>query len=141
MRRRVVVDSGPLVALFDKDDLDHRRVINFFRDFDGQLLSTLAVFTEVMHLLDFSRETQQEFLRWAFARGVKRVELTDQDGQRVVQLHAKYADLPMDFADATLVAVAERMGISEAVTLDSDFRVYKLRGRQSFSVPLLDSGA
>ena len=138
MRRRVVVDSGPFVALFDKHDQDHQRVVDFFRTFDGQLLSTLAVLTEVMHLVDFSHETQQEFLKWAFGGAIKRVELTDEDGQRIMGLRAKYADCPMDFADATLVAVADRLRIREVLTLDGDFRVYRFRRRQTFLLPLLE---
>jgi uncharacterized protein len=139
MPGRVVVDAGPLIALFDGGDSQHRHVMSFFLNFDGQLFSTIAVFTEVMHLLDFSHEAQQAFLKWAFAGAIKRVDLTDADGQRAIQLHAKYADRPMDFADATLVAVAERMNIGAALTLDSDFRIYKLRGRRAFSLPLLDA--
>ncbi len=138
MRRRVVVDTGPLVALFDKDDRDHRRVVNYLRTCDSHLSSTLAVVTEVTHLLDFSRDAQQDFLKWAFGGALKRVELTDEDGQRIIQLHAKYADCPMDFADATLVAIAERLGIRAVLTLDGDFRIYRFRGRHSFELPLLD---
>lgn len=139
MRRRVVVDAGPLVALFDKHAREHQRVVDFFRDFQGQLLSTLAVFTEAMHLLDFSHESQQDFLKWVLGGAIKRIELTDEDGERVIRLHAKYADRPMDFADATLVAIADRLAIREVVTLDGDFRIYRYRRRQTFALPLLDS--
>ena len=45
---------------------------------------------------------------------------------------AKYVDLPMDFADATLVAVAERLGIRDVATLDDDFTVYRFRDRWAF---------
>jgi predicted nucleic acid-binding protein len=128
-----------LVALFDRDDVDHPRVAAFFGNFEGQYNTTLAVITEVMHLLDFSQRTQQEFLKWAFAGGINLVQLTDDDGRRTIELHAKYADRPMDLADATLVAVAERMNIAEALTLDSDFRIYRLHGRRAFSLPLLDA--
>jgi predicted nucleic acid-binding protein len=54
--------------------------------------------------------------------------------QRSVELMAKYGDLPMDLADATLVAVAEERGIRRVFTLDSDFQVYRLHGRRRFDL-------
>lgn len=140
MPRRAIVDAGPLVALFNGRDADHGRVECYLRDYAGQLISTLAVYAETMHLLDFRREAQQDFLKWVYNGAVHCIDLTDDDFRRTIELHAKYADRPMDFADATLVAVAERMDINEALTLDGDFRIYKLRGRRAFSLPLLDAG-
>src|SRR5687767_1439018 len=111
MPAKAVVDSGQLVALFNGRDADHRRVVSFLVDYSGRLHSTLAVITEVMHLLDFSHGAQHDFLTWFFGGAVHYVELTEVDAQRAIALHAKYADRPMDFADATLVAIAERLDI------------------------------
>lgn len=139
MRRRSVVDAGPLVALFNGRDRDHAVVVDFFRAYRGQLISTLAVVTEVMYVLDFSRLAQQDFLAWVFGGAIKLENLNERDGVRLIQLHAKYADRPMDFADATLVTIAERLGIREVLTLDGDFRTYRFRSKDSFLLPLLDS--
>jgi predicted nucleic acid-binding protein len=139
MPAKAVVDSGPLVALFDRRDADHRRVVSFLADYHGRLHSTLAVVTEVVHLLDFSYHAQHDFLCWFFGGAVRCVELVEVDAQRAITLHAKYADRPMGFADATLIAVAERLDIREALTLDSDFRFYRFRNRQPFKTPLLDA--
>ena len=139
MPRTVVVDAGPLVALFNRRDADHHRVVSFLREYHDRLFSTLAVVTEVMHVLEFSHNAQQGFLQWMSTGAVERIELSDEDFRRTIELHSKYADRPMDFADATLVAVAERLGIRAVLTLDSDFRIYRYRGRYSFQLPLLDN--
>jgi predicted nucleic acid-binding protein len=128
-----------LVSLFDGRDRDHDRVVSFLAGYHGRLFSTLAVVTEVVHLLDFSHEAQHDFLTWFFGGAVQCIELTEADADRAVALHAKYGDRPMDFADATLVAVAERLDIWEALTLDGDFRFYRFRNRRHFTTPLLDT--
>lgn len=113
-------------------------MVNFLRDYRERLFSTLAVITEVMHVLDFSHKAQQDCLQWMSAGAVERIDLSDEDFRRTIALHSKYADLPMDFADATLVAVAERFETRAVLTLDNDFRIYRYRGRYSFDLPLLD---
>lgn len=138
MSGKAIVDTGPLVALFNGGDADHERVVAHLKEFRGRLISTLATVTEAMCVLDFSHACQQDFLKWFFGGAVECVTLTVDDARRAIALHAKYADRPMDFADATLVAVAERLNIREVLTLDSDFRIYRFRGRQAFVVPLLD---
>ena len=139
MPAKAVVDSGPLVALFNGRDADHGRVVSFLFGYKGRLHSTLAVATEVVHLLDFSHGAQHDFLGWFFGGAVRCVDLTEEDSRRTIELHAKYADRPMDFADATLIAIAERLDIREALTLDGDFRFYRFRNRQSFLTPLLET--
>lgn len=138
MPSTAVVDAGPLVALFNGRDADHHRVVSFLQGNRERLFSTLAVVTEVMHVLEFSHGAQQDFLRWMSNGAVKRIELSDEDFRRTIELHSKYADLPMDFADATLVAIAERLRIRAVLTLDSDFRIYQYLGRRAFQLPLLD---
>ena len=54
------------------------------------------------------------------------------DWDRMLELLPKYADLPMDFTDATLVALCERLGTRDIASVDSDFTVYRYRNRQSF---------
>jgi predicted nucleic acid-binding protein len=137
MPTKAVIDAGPLVALFDGRDADHGRVVSFLQGYTARLHSTLAVAIEVVHLLDFSHQAQHDFLGWFFGGAVRCVDLADEDAQRAIALHAKYADRPMDVADATLIAIAERLDIREALTLDGDFRFYRFRNRQSFSTPLL----
>jgi predicted nucleic acid-binding protein len=57
-------------------------------------------------------------------------DINQNDLPRIVELTGKYADLPMDFADATLVVAAEKTGIREIISLDKDFDIYRLPGRE-----------
>ncbi|MCL2762579.1 MAG: PIN domain-containing protein [Treponema sp.] len=130
MSNRILIDSGPLIALFDVDDNHHRGVRDFFAKHDYSFISTLAVFTEVSHMLDFSTKAQQDFYEWVMLKGVIVSDINQHDMPRIAELTAKYADLPMDFADATLVVAAEKTGIREIVSLDHDFDIYRLPGKE-----------
>ena len=135
---KTVIDSGPLTALFDRSDQYHQLCIDFLRSFDGQLVSTVAVLTEVTHLLDFSVAAQIDFIRWVADGAIELVEVSSADLARIVVLAQQYADLPMDFADGSLVAISERLDIRRIITLDSDFHVYQLKGKRFFENVLLD---
>ena len=124
---RAIIDSGPLIALFDRDDAFHQRAVDFIRSYRGELVTTLPVLTEVSHLLDFNGRVQRDFLRWVRDGAVQLVDVTSEDLSRLCELTEKYADRPMDFADATLVLIAERTSIKAVVSLDSDFDIYRLK--------------
>jgi predicted nucleic acid-binding protein len=120
-----------LVALFDPSDVHHRQAVDFFDARHLRGFVTTAVIAEVTHLLSFRDDTPVNFLRWLL-RGTLSVEDVAADLDRVVELMSKYADVPMDFADATVVAASERAGIRDVATLDSHFLAYRLHGRQTF---------
>ena len=130
MPGRILIDSGPLIAIFDVDDNHHRAVRDFISEHEYYFVSTLAVFTEVSHMLDFSTNAQQNFYEWVMYKGVIISDINQNDMPRIVELTQKYADLPMDFADATLVITAEKTGIREIISLDKDFDIYRLPGRE-----------
>ncbi len=128
----VLVDTGPLVALFDPSDRDHgtcREELSRLKR--RALLTTLAVVNEASYLLDFSRRAQDALLRFVGAGAVEIAQLEASDLLRCAALMDQYADLPMDFADATLVVVAEKLRAPWVFSLDRDFDVYSL-GRQRF---------
>lgn len=133
--RDVLADSGLLVALFDPQDAHHERCRAFLRDFRGRLLTTWQVLTEALALLSVAH--QEALLDWLEA-GVKsrlvRVECTATDDiSHARSLIAKYRDLPMDFADASLYLLALRSGTEHIATLDlRDFAAYRLPGRKRF---------
>jgi len=129
VRRRAIIDSGPLIALFDRDDDFHQPVCDFLRDYNGSLHSTLAMLTEVTHLLDFSVQAQIDFLNWVQAGGVQLHPIERVDLVRICQLTRKYADLPMNFADATLMRIAEKEQISQVISIDRDFYIYRKQDR------------
>ena len=128
----VVVDSGPLVALFDRGDASHERAVAFVNECESELVTQLAVVTEVMYLLRYRHNAQLDFLRWVSGGGVLIKDTTTEDLFRARQLIEKYADRPMDFADALLVALCERLDVPEIATIDSDFEIYRFKGRRRF---------
>ena len=120
-----LVDTGPLVAWLDKGDGDHARCTAFFANYRGQLITTWPVLTEVCHLLP--RHVIGRFMRWVAAGGVAVRELSPTAADDIAALMEKYDDLPMDLADASLVWLAEQVGIVEVITLDeTDFGLYRL---------------
>jgi predicted nucleic acid-binding protein len=125
----VLIDAGPLIALFDRDDNYHDKISAFLEDGEYCFISTLAVLTEVSYMLNFSVHAQIDFLEWILRGGVRLEEIRRADISRIITLVRKYHDVPMDFADATLVAAAEKTGIHTIISLDSDFDIYRLPGK------------
>ena len=123
--KRCLIDAGPLIALFDKDDKFHIPVKEFLKKYEGHLYTTWPVITEVLHMLDFSVGTQIDFLKWISlgAIEVKQIDMTDIS--RIIDLSEKYSDVPMDFADASLIIISELEGIKEIISIDFDFYIYR----------------
>ena len=132
--RSVVVDSGFLIGLLDESDALHARCRAFLRDYRGRFLTTEAVLTETLALL--STRQQMRCLEWlgdAAHAGLIEVDREPIDFRAVEKLARKYADQPMDFADASVVLRATRAGVREILTADRrDFAVYRLGGRARF---------
>lgn len=122
--KRVVVDTGPLVALLNRNDAMHAWAVDQARTEAPPFYTCEAVLAEAYHLLSgvFSGAPQLTALLesgrldWSFR--------ADDHFERIAKLMAKYADVPMSFADACLVAMSEESE-SRVMTLDSDFRVYR----------------
>jgi len=132
VRNIAIIDAGPFIALFDRSDKYHLKVRSFLEGFHGQLVTSWAVITEVTHMLDFHVHAQTDFLTWIQEGGVTIFDLGTGQGGRIIQLMEKYADLPMDLADATLVVIAEVMNIEKVISIDRDFSLYKIEGRKYF---------
>lgn len=131
-----LTDAGPLVALIDADEADHERCRATLGQVELPLLTTWPAFTEAMYLLARAGgfTASQALWRLVLTDRLHVLELSRSAVERSAELMAKYADLPMDLADATLVAVAEERGTRRVFTLDSDFQIYRLHGRQRFDV-------
>lgn len=129
--RNIVIDSGPLIALFDRDDKFHPQAVSFMQNLTGHLHTNLAVITEVTHMLDFSLEVQRDFLFWS-EKSLRIDENTLKDWSRILALLEKYADLPTDFADAALIALCERLNTRYVASVDSDFTIYRDHTRNHF---------
>jgi uncharacterized protein len=125
----IVVDAGPLVALFDRDDRHHRRAVEFVRERRSRLITNLPALTEAAFILRFSVEAQRDLLWWAH-RSLVIDQSTAADLPKIITLLDKYRDMPADFADVSLVALAERLNVSRVASVDSDFAVYRLSGKR-----------
>ena len=130
MLNSILVDAGPLIALFDSSEKHHRGIRAFLKKNPYRYVSTIAVFTEVSHMLDFNTAAQHDFYEWVMYKGVFISDINQNDMYRLVELTNKYADVPMDLADATLVITAEKTGIHEIISLDRDFNIYRLPGKE-----------
>ncbi len=128
----VVVDAGPLLALFDTDDQYHPKAIRYFGHTQARFLATLAVVTEAMYLFGPVLAPKKNLLQWITSGAVSLVSPEESDLERVIQLLDKYADRSMDFADALTVAICERLDIDHVATFDSDFDFYRFKDRRRF---------
>jgi uncharacterized protein len=131
--KKLLVDTGPLVAILSSRDPAHQRCVDVLRTDWRSLVTTWAVIAEAMFLVRASARAQGSLLGMI---GTRRLEITDLLGDidRIAVLIEKYRDVPMDFADATLVAVAEREDLETIFTLDEDFRIYRIGGRGMFTL-------
>lgn len=129
----ILVDTGPFVALFDPRDGQHARCKALLQTLRGPLTTTVPVLTEVFHLLppmSLGAVRLREFL----LRGGASVWFMDQAAlARAFALMDRYADHPMDLADASLVTAAETLGLRKVFTLDrNDFSTYRVRRGQGY---------
>lgn len=121
----IAVDTGPLVALFDKDDNYHQTCVNILKEIKEPLITTLPVLTEVMYLLSFSIKAQGLCFEFIESGEVDVYQGNVHQLQRIHQLMKQYRDLPMDLADASILVLAEEKRITTIFTLDhKDFRIY-----------------
>ena len=126
----ILVDTGPLVALVDKDDQYHAQCLVVWRALNEPIGTVWPVVSETMHLLTGLPRAQQGVWEMVERGALALLPLGVSDVRRIGELMAKYADQPMDLADAALIHLAEREGIRKIFTVDKkDFAVYRLHGR------------
>jgi len=131
----ILVDAGPLVAFVDRDDGHHRRCVSALKKLRGPLGTVWPAFTEAMYLLSDVPNAQEALWEMLSRRAIQLISLDERDIPRMRELMRKYADRPMDMADAALVRVAERENIERVFTVDrKDFSVYRIHGRKSFRI-------
>jgi len=130
-----LIDSGPLVALIDRSDQHHEWAREQISHLSSPLLTCEGAITEATHLLkdagvppwDIVELVEREIV-------IVRFNL-ESNLNRVLSLMKKYADTPIDFVDACLVAMTEEKRDCKLLTLDSDFRIYRRYERQM--IPLI----
>lgn len=124
----ILVDTGPLVALFDPQDAQHERCVKALKAIKEPLVTTIPVLTEAFHMLgpaSVGSDRLRDFIEggglsvWCLDRGTMR---------RAFELMEQYADHPMDLADASVLAAAEAVGTRQVFTIDrKDFAAYRVR--------------
>lgn len=127
--QKLLVDSGPLVALFDADDRWHHPVTDFLEMYRGELVTSAANVTEAAWItVSASDRMLANLLTWLHRGAVSIHNLELQDLSRIAALSAQYRSLRPDFADLALLALAERLKLDRILTLDKkDFMVYRLK--------------
>lgn len=135
MHVRALADTAALLAYFDRADRWHERCRVAFAELRLPVATSTAVLTELFHLVaDSPRDTA---IAWGFVRSgaVTLLPISDRDLPDLEALMHKYRDRPMDFADATLVHLAERESLSTIFTIDhDDFETYRIGGRKRFRI-------
>lgn len=125
----MLTDTGPLIALLDENDRHHAACVAVARSLPNQpLVTTWLCFTEAIYTLGEEGGYHFQERLWKLRRDgvLALVDLTVAEIDHMDALMARYQNVPMDAADASLVAVAESRGILRLFTLDSDFYVYRL---------------
>jgi len=130
-----LIDTGAILALLDRDDRWHQACANAFASARLPLATSAAVLAELFHLIGDAR--RDVAAAWAFLRSgaVIVASIDDQDLPELDALMARYHDRPMDFADATLVRLAQRESLTTILTIDhDDFETYRIGRKRRFRI-------
>ncbi len=128
MASELLLDTGALVSLLDRSQPRHADCVRAFDSWRRSVVSTEAVLTETSHLLGRVPGGRQACLDFFLEGGATLIPSTLRTLGRCRELMEKYSDLPMDFADATLVVLSEEIDTDFVFTTDRDFTIYR-RGR------------
>jgi hypothetical protein len=131
----IIIDTGAFVALFNQQDPHHQSIKKALANLTEPLITTYPVLTETCYFL-LSRNTKIEpitFLQQVSNGLINIFHLQNPHLDRMIQLMQQYSDLPMDFADASLVVLAEQLGHGRILTIDRrDFQTYRWNQNQPF---------
>jgi predicted nucleic acid-binding protein len=131
--RSIIVDTGPLVALFHARDRHHEAAKAVLESSPAVMVTTWPVITEACHFL--GQAGKRALLTFIRRGGLRLETLSVEDMPGLDQLLERYDR--MDFADATLVLIAEKTGIAEIFTIDRrDFEAYRTRSGRRFKLLL-----
>lgn len=131
-----LVDAGPLIALLDSGEPDHDRCVAALKETSLPLLTSWPAFTEAMYLLGRAGGWPGQKALWKLVlkRDLVVASPSKDRERRTAELMERYADKPMDLADATLVVLAEDRNEKRIFTLDADFDTYRIHGRGRFEL-------
>lgn len=133
----VLVDVGPLLAVVNRNDQHHQICSQILLSLEPPIFTTLPVLTEALYLC-YKRVgwvAQERLLQVITEGAIQAIHITPEDFVLVREQMLRYNDLPMDFADASLVVVAQRLRFKRIFTIDrKDFSVYRLGKNQAFEI-------
>lgn len=129
-------DASPLIALINRGDKNHQRCVDILPSLSAPLVTTCACFTEAIYLLGRYGGwiAQQELWKYLADEILILHHHSLNELMRMEILMKQYQNVPMDLADASLVAMAEILKQRQIFTLDHDFYIYRLGKNQSFIV-------
>ena len=131
----ILMDTGPIVALFDASDNYHETCLKEIKQIDEPLLSSWHVLTEAFYILGFSWKAQDNLWEFIIRGGLEIPSFEVKYHNRCRELMNKYQDLPMDLADASLVVMGEDKDINKVFTLDhKDFSIYRTKKNKRFKI-------
>ena len=136
----ILVDTGPLVALFDPADAWHGRCGERLKEVREPICTTVPILTEAFHLLGSNSPGARRLMDFVADTGLAVWFLDGQSLSRAFDLMQRYADVPMDFADASLVAAVETLNARKIFTIDrKHFAVYRVRrGHRQLALQVLN---
>lgn len=126
-----LVDAGPIIAWLNRKDSHRARVRPFMDRWGGNLLTTWPVLTEACALLP--EHLRVPLVRWVERGGAQVFELPANAAGQLADLMTRYRDHPMDLADASLVWLADQIGLTDVITVDDDdFATYRTTAGKAF---------
>src|SRR5271163_2239670 len=133
--RRVLVDTGPLVAIMSRADQHHKTCVEALHDLPGPLFSCWPVITEAAWLLRGHAGAVQQLLESISAGFLELLAIQSTEAAAIGKVMEKYKTIRPQLADAALVHLAERDGFDTIFTLDRrDFSVYRAGRRRAFRI-------
>ena len=135
MAAELLLDTGAFVALIDRDEKAHAECVAALESWAGPIATTEAVLTETIYLVGPRWRDQKNALEFVLRGAFQLVPSSVKSLQRVAVLMERYRNVPMDFADATLVALGEELETDWVFTLDRrGFSTYRLGQRKPFQI-------
>lgn len=129
----LILDTGPFVALIDRSETTHEACVEALESWTGPILTTEAVLTEALRLLGPTSPPRRACVSFILRGTVLLVPASVPALRRATELMEKYEDIPMDYADATVVALAEEVGTDQVFTLNRrNFTMFRHHGTRSF---------
>lgn len=133
MANELLLDTGAFVALADRSERRHADCVAVLEGWSGTIVTTEAVLTESLYLVGPRWQAQKVCLEFVLRGAFLLVPPSQESLRRVSVLMEKYRNVPMDYADATLVALGEELGTDSVFTLDRrGFSAYRLNRRKTF---------